>query len=79
MAKKYVSSARYLKSGTGEGHFVKACEIDDWMAKMIGFECDGESAYNAKGIITRELSWIFMFWCFCVFHVSSPHRLELSA
>ena len=48
MAKKYVSSARYLKNGTGEGHFIKACEIDDWMAKMIGFGCDGESAYNAK-------------------------------
>ena len=74
-------SARYLKSGTGEGLYesfdraMQYMEIDDWKVKMIGFGCDGASANIAegglKGILTREVPWIFMFWCLA-------HRLELS-
>ena len=74
-------SARYLKSGTGEGFYesferaMQYMEIDDWKTKMIGFGCDGASANIAegglKGILTREVPWIFMFWCLA-------HRLELA-
>ena len=50
-------------------------EIDDWKTKMVGFGYDGASANIAegglKGIFTREVPWIFMFWCLA-------HRLELS-
>ena len=42
---------------------------------MIGFVCDGASTNIAesglKGIVMREIPWIFMFWCLA-------HRLELS-
>ena len=72
---------RYLKNGTGEGLYesleraMQYVEIDDWKTKMIGFGCDGASANIAegglKGILTREVPWIFMFWCLA-------HRLELS-
>ena len=71
-------SARYLKSGTGECLYesfdraMQYMDIDDWKAKMIGFGCDGASANIAEeGILTRKISWIFMFWCLA-------HRLELS-
>ena len=74
-------SAWYLKSETGEGlyeSFERAkqyMDIDNWKTKMIGFGCDGVSANIAegglRGILTREVPWIFMFWCLA-------HRLNLS-
>ena len=74
-------SARYLKSGTGKGLYesferaMQYMDIDNWKTKMIGFGCDGASANIAegglRGILTREVPWIFMFWCLA-------HRLELS-
>ena len=74
-------SARYLKSGMGEGLYesferaMQYMDIDNWKTKMIGFGCDGASANIAEGglreILTREVLLIFKFWCLA-------HHLELS-
>ena len=61
-------SARYLKSGTGEGVYesferaMQSMEIINWNSKMVGFRCDEASADIAEGglkeILMREVPWI---------------------
>ena len=73
--------SRHLSRGTGKGllesfeRAVRYMGSEDWKAKTIGFGCDGASANIAegglKGILTKEVPWIYMFWCLA-------HRLELS-
>ena len=49
----------------------------DWMAKLIGFSCDGTNVYIAagglRGLLEEPLPWIVVLWCL------THHRLELDA